>query len=247
MIEEGYPASLVTFAYPEMTPVWAEVWKAVPEQHVIVDSGAFTAFNQGIEITVGQLAEYMAQFRTDYARVLSSMSFMSLDVIGDQEASWRNFDELQKRGCDVMPVLSGAEATAHDVDRAAEHDYIAVGNLVGQANRQQQILDFVFARLMKYRERTGRMPRVHLLGLTQEWACRRYPAFSCDSSSWLRVVRYGVSRLPGTTGVVPSYAKSAAATAGVKEQLRAELRYFRKMADDATALWNRRGFTWDTK
>lgn len=243
LIEEGYPCSLVTYAYEYDTKIWSPVWKATPEQHVIIDSGAFTAFNQGMKLTTAGLADYIKRFRVEHS-YLASMSFMSLDVIGDQAASWRNFDDLERRGLDVMPVLSGAAATKADVDRAAEYPYIAVGDLTS-GERQREILDFIFGRLLKRREVTGHFPKVHMLGLTQEWACRRYPAFSCDSSSWLRVVRYGLSRLPGTNRKVPSYGKGAAATAGVKEQIRAEVRHYRKLATDAEKLWARRGFTWD--
>lgn len=243
LVEEQYPASLVTYAYPGDIDAWHQFWRLVPKQHVIIDSGAFTAHSKGISISVEELCEFIIEFKKSYS-YLQSTHFMTLDVKGDQAQTWKNFHRMQALGIETMPVLSGAQATLKDIDRAFEHEYIAAGNLVGGPACQKQILDKIFNRAMAYNDKHGRIPKIHLLGLTQGWSCNRYPAYSCDSSSWLAPFRYGHSRLK-TSRKLPTYQHSAAGTAAAKEVVRREIKHYEKMMDDATKLWQRRGITWE--
>jgi len=235
--------SLVTHAYPKAIPQWAELWADVPGSNVIVDSGAFTAHTLGKEFALDGYAAFIDEFRSKYEPMVAELHFMNLDVIGDQSATWRNFDELTRRGHSVMPVLTRG-SPASDIDRAAEHEYFACGGLVGAGRQSVQAwLDQVFARLLK----RARLPRVHLLGVTQQWALERYPIFSSDSSSWLGPIRYGRSRLHGVQRAPRAIAASSAATNAVlMEILCKEIRHYQELEDYATALWRKRGIEWQS-
>jgi hypothetical protein len=236
---EQYQHALVTYAYPSDITRWGDVWLEVPQSTVIVDSGAFTAHSKGIEYTCEGYAEFIDEFNDTYAARLREVNFMSLDVIGQPEATWRNFERLEQLGKTVMPVIT-VNCSTSDVDRAAEHGYIACGGLVGAGEPVlKRWLDGVFARLMK----RATLPRVHLLGVTQEWALKRYPIFSCDSSSWIKPVRFGQSRLAGLRKI-PNYLEGAPETALAIESLRHEVRRYAKLERDTTELWRKRGIEW---
>lgn len=238
LILENHPFGLCSFGAAHLIPCWPTVWKKVPSS-AIIDSGAFTAAGQGKSYTVDEYAEFIDGFDDAFGASLRERFFMSLDVIGDQAASWRNFDELERRGYDVLPILTRGCSSA-DIDRAAEREYLAIGGCVGAGRAElQPYLDQIFARLMK----RDRLPRVHLLGLTQDWAVRRYPAFSADSTSWLRVVFFGQTRLTGIDSAV-KYCNGGAERAFALEGLRAEVRHYQKMQATATELWARRGIEW---
>lgn len=240
ILAEQFDASLVTFAYPNDIKLWADLWLELPSS-VIVDSGAFTAHTTGKEFTTATYSEFMTQIKTDYEPRLIALDFMSLDVIGDTAATWRNFDDLQARGHDVMPILTTG-CTSADIDRAAEHRYIAIGGCVGAGRTAlQPQLDQIFARLT----RRDQLPQVHLLGVTQQWALERYPAYSCDSSSWKKPLIWGQSRLNGMRKI-PSSTLNGTASYLASESLRAELRHYRKLQDHATALWRKRGIEWES-
>lgn len=238
-IAEQHPFTLATYAYPDDIAWWEQVWHAVPGSVVIMDSGAFTAHTQGREITVAEYGRFIDEVTAHHGSRLAELHFMALDVIGDQRATWRNLGKLEKLGHQVIPVLTYG-AQAGDVKRAADYPYVALGGLVGAPRaRLQPWLDGVFNILTR-----EDFPRVHLLGLTQEWALRRYPAFSCDSSSWLRTLRFGLTELPGIDKV-PSYSTSAAATAMNVASLRKEVQRMTKMQNEATRLWAQRGVVWN--
>jgi len=238
LILEQHPFGLCSHAHPGLIDCWPTVWEKIPSS-AIIDSGAFTASTLGKSYSVAEYAGFIDGFDDAWGSSLHERIFMSLDVIGDQQASWSNFDELQRRGYDVLPILTRG-CSAADIDRAAEHDYLAVGGCVGVGRSElQPYLDRIFARLMK----RDRLPRVHLLGLTQDWAARRYPAFSADSTSWLKVVFFGQSRLTGIDSAV-KYCRGGAERAYALEGLRAEVRHYQKMQATATELWARRGIEW---
>jgi hypothetical protein len=101
---------------------------------------------------------------------LPETAFISLDVIGDQAASWRNHTYLEKRGLNVLPVIT-ADAGPKDMDRALESAWCCFGGFgavpQGPERRQRMIylLDTRFAAVMKYAERHGKMGCESLSGL----------------------------------------------------------------------------------
>jgi len=240
LVDERCNYSLVTYAYLRSIPLWADVWRELPSC-TIVDSGAFTAHTLGKEFTLDGYAAFIDEFSAEYGELLDELHFMSLDVIGDAAATWRNFDELERRGHQIMPVLT-IGSSERDIDRAAEHGYFACGGLVGaKRGIVQAWLDSVFQRLLTRAE----LPKVHLLGVTQGWALERYPAFSSDSSSWKKPIHFGQSRLRGLP-MIPRSTIGSAEAALASESLRAELRHYRQLQDHTTALWRERGIEWES-
>lgn len=244
---EQYRWTLVTQAYPAAILDWARVWEVVPGSVVIMDSGAFTASTLGKEFTVEGYLEFAQRFLADHGSTVAHTHFITLDVVRDQRRTWRNFDLLLANGLDVMPVVTFGANTA-DVDRAAEHGYFALGGISGGISiaRRRAYLDGVFHRLLARRKPGQELARVHALGVTSAPELRRYPFYSSDSSSWLRPLRYGHSKQLGYRRRLPSHTEGPAAVAAIRGALSAELAVHRKLELDVTAMWARRGITWDS-
>jgi hypothetical protein len=214
---------------------------------VIIDSGAFTAWSTGKAIDPRDYAEWALDFDKRWRHKMASLEFMNLDVIGDQDASWRNQAILEGLGMTPLPIVTYGVDMAH-LDRALrDYDYIALGGLVPHSRDKKKLqtwLDACFSRVMKYKKETGILRRIHLLGITTDWVLKRYPCFSSDSSSWVSCLRFGGGAAAGIKQL-PRYKESDAAMAATIHTLRAEIRKYKKMEQEATNLWKTRGITWN--
>lgn len=236
---------LETHAYPQEAERNAQV--APPGCRVLIDSGAFTAFTLGKKITPEDYAEWALAFRSRWERKLAWLKFFNLDVIGDQDASWRNQATLERLGLPVIPIVTQGAPLRHIERALAEYDYFALGGLVPltrQRAKLQAWLDQCFAPVVKKFRATGNMTRVHLLGVTQDWVLDRYPAYSADSSSWVAVLRYGGTGALGKGG--PQKVPHAKTHPEINVfALRHEIRRYVEMEQKATTLWAQRGVRWE--
>ena len=210
---------------------------------VIIDSGAFTAWTTGKVINPKDYAKWALDFDNRWRSKMASLEFMNLDVIGDQDASWKNQSILEGLGLRPLPIITFGANLSH-LDRAlADYHYIALGGLVPytrQKQKLQQWLDACFSRIMAHKKKTGVMPKIHLLGVTTDWVLKRYPCYSTDSSSWVACLRFGGAEAAGIKKI-PRYKESDAAMSATIHTLRSEIRKYKKMQDEATSLWEKRG------
>ena len=245
--KESHDSSLFTFAYSDHEKEWAESW-TLPTHNdlrprVIIDSGAFTAWTSGKPIDPRDYAQWALDFEHRWRGKMATLEFMNLDVIGDQDASWVNQGILEGLGMKPLPIITYGVNLDH-LDRALEnYDYIALGGLVPHSRNKDKLrkwLDACFARVMTYRKKTGTLRRIHLLGITTEWVLNRYPCYSSDSSSWVSCLRFGGGAAAGIKQL-PRYKESDGAMAATIHTLRAEIRKYKKMQDNATKIWASRG------
>jgi len=241
---EGAAASLMSYAHRRVEPFLSGCWG--PHHRLIIDSGAFSAWSAGEVIRPEAYAEWALRFQRRWRGRLGALEFMSLDVIGDQAASWRNHQALRLAGLDPIPIVThGVEL--HHLDRAMdEHPRVALGGLVPLTRDARALrgwLDACFARVLRRYKTTGKIARLHLLGVTQPWVMRRYPAFSVDSSSWEVLIRYG-----GAGGMLGAHEKvphNTVAPAINVYALRQQLRLYQGLAREASEIWRARGIDFD--
>lgn len=182
-------------------------------------------------------------FRDRWAEKLDFLRFMNLDVIGDQDATWKNHAALEAMGLKPLAIVTSFADEKH-LHRALEYDYIALGGLVPYTQQKDKLrgwLDRCFRVFVGHYKKTGVMPKVHLLGVSQKWVLERYPVYSSDSSSWVRVLRFGGGRAAGIKRV-PKVSTLREANLHV---LRAEIKKYQRMERDATKLWANRGVSWN--
>ena len=153
------------------------------EVKVIVDSGAFTAYTKGKKIDLGQYNNFIRQVKpfTEWQ--------VQLDVIGDQDATIRNWERQKALGVNVVPVLTyGATREQVDYVVSREDRLICVGGLVVRGRTLEQklaFLRFVMERIAVH----GKETKIHALGLNSEQAFAM-GVYSADSSEYITIQKF---------------------------------------------------------
>lgn len=167
----------ILVAYPYMKP---DVISILNEQqgHIrfLLDSGAFTAWKAGKPIALD-----------DYCKFLESLPFkpwryFTLDVIGNPDASLKNYEIMLSRGFNPIPIFTRGEDIRMIDEYYKTSDVIGIGGLVGtQGNKGfvKGIMNVVNGR------------KVHWLGFTSDVFVSYYKPYMCDSSSWNYADRVG--------------------------------------------------------
>jgi len=185
-------------AVPDVLESWHYVGKQryVDEMRadgasIFLDSGAFSAFTLGVELSVAEYCEYIHRNR-DILRVEDGVVMASvLDGIGDPLQTWRNQYEMELRGAKPLPCFHAGEDERYLEHYVANYEYITLGGMVGSSTKQLCIwLDRIWDRFLT--DGSGR-PRlkVHGFGITAIPIMERYPWYSCDSSSWIQSAAFG--------------------------------------------------------
>lgn len=170
----------VLLAYPYLDKKTRDsVVRAQRAGHIrfILDSGAFTAWRQGSVIELD-----------DYCRFIEGLEeppwrYFTLDVVGDPEGTWKNYETMLKRGFKPVPIFTRGDDPAM-IDRYYEtSDLVAIGGLVGTPRNR----GFVKGIMTVVGDR-----KVHWLGFTVFDFLRIYRPYSADSSTWSMSIRFGV-------------------------------------------------------
>lgn len=154
---------------------------------LFLDSGAYSSFTKKVVINIDEYINFCKEVK-DYVNVIAN-----LDVIGNPDETYKNWVYMKSKGVDVLPVIHyGADEKYFKIyfeDHSCK--YLALGGLVPYARKRKKLLqwlDYSFSLIKKY------FPvKIHLFGITSSWVLKRYPAFSCDSTSWLLSPAYGSS------------------------------------------------------
>lgn len=170
-----HPYRLVTYAYPDKAR--ASIEHSMNGSKIIVDSGAFTAYTQGIPLSLEAYARYCKQLLVLYPQ--HSFEFMNMDVIGDQEKSNDNHAKLADMGITTTPIYTNGANLKH-LESMMKFPRVALGGLVPLTRKPKELdqaLTEIFAVAASH-------PDIHLLGITQHAIALRYPIASCDSKTW---------------------------------------------------------------
>jgi hypothetical protein len=144
--------------------------------HLFLDSGAFTAWNKGIEIDID---EYIQYIKDNYIG-----KYIVLDVIGDPEKTYFNLNYMKEKGLMPVPVFhidSDIKYLKRLVDDG--YKYICLGGSVGRnRKKREEFFSMCF----------NEFPNVyfHGLGMTDPKLMLKYPWFSIDSTTWLNGRKY---------------------------------------------------------
>ena len=173
----------ILVAYPYMSKSVIKILKDIHDElgdnfRFLLDSGAFTAYSSGKEIKLD-----------DYCKFLDNLPFkpwnyFALDVIGNPEATMRNYEIMLSRGYKPAPVFTFGDDLSVIDEYYKTSDFIGIGGLVGRPSNEMLIgLDKILKKV------NGR--KAHLLGFTRVEYLKLLKPYSCDSSSWSSGVRFG--------------------------------------------------------
>lgn len=160
------------------------------EVELFLDSGAFSAWNQGVTIRVEDYISFVKKYRK------SISLYAVLDVIGDAEGTWRNQKIMEDAGLCPLPCFHFGEPLKYLERYVREYDYIAIGGLAKKGARPEmfEFLDRCFDVICD--DKGMPQTRVHGFAVTSLKAMRRYPWYSVDSTTWLLVSRMGSILVP---------------------------------------------------
>lgn len=176
-----------------------------PDQfRFFLDSGAFSAWSRGAVIDIDEYCEFIR------ANIHHIDVYANLDVLPGQPgvpagpvereaaaaASWDNYVYMRAQGLHPLPVYHiGEDRKWLDLMIANGCDYIGLGGLVGVPSAQRQAwLDEIFDYIC---DDAGH-PKVktHGFGMTAVPLIFRYPWFSVDSTTWIKITASGAIYVP---------------------------------------------------
>ena len=184
----------VLIAYPYMSDrMMAHLQGAKDSVRFVLDSGAFTAWKLGKQITVDEYCRFIESLPVKPWR------YFTLDVIGDPHGSMKNYETMLKRGFNPVPIFTRGEDPSVLDDYYKTSDVVGLGGLVGtQGNK-----GFVNGLMKHVGDR-----KVHWLGFTSIDFIKFYKPYMCDSSSWESGARYAVLKLYMGSGKFKTLKKS---------------------------------------
>ena len=173
--------------------------------NLMLDSGAYSAWNIGAQISVVDYAEYILA-NIEYIDTVVNLDVIpgvkngpmpsAADIEHAARQSWENFEYLRSCGIDAIPVFHQAERF-YWLERMLDAGctYIGLG-AISRAVSKQRIawLDDVWDMLA---DDDGRARiKVHGFGVTSSEVMFRYPWYSIDSTTWMITAAYGMIMVP---------------------------------------------------
>jgi len=163
---------------------------------VMMDSGAFTAFNKGQVIDVDDFIRWMKELEKECPKVRWKAG---LDDLKEWQISIKNQEKTDAAGLKLFP-------TFHRFDPPHVHDWIidrkyelyAFGGLVQDAlTASDAIAAWLDGCYEKICDSEGRpTQQVHLFGVSNIELINRYPCYSSDSASALFTGSFGCIHIP---------------------------------------------------
>lgn len=201
LLDGGHTFSLGSFFETTMKTIEM----ITPDQFsFFLDSGAYSAWSRGTQIDPD---EYIAFIK---ANIEVIEVYPCLDCIPGApgrsatqkeredaaEKTWENYLYMKSEGLDPLPVFHYGEDfrfLTRMLDNKCE--YIGIGGLVGiPSEKRRAWLDRLFTRITD--DKGMPIVKTHGFGMTAVPLIFRYPWYSVDSSSWLKVTSTGAIYLP---------------------------------------------------
>lgn len=164
-------------------PYWVKSMDVTLLEHqerlnILLDSGAFTAFKLGKEITLDGYCRFLDEFQGN------PWGYMTLDVIGDAKATLANYRVMLDRGYRPIPIFTRGE------DPSVLDDYFKTSEVVGLGG----VATGPTSGYIKWIWPHFRGRHCHILGFSKLGMMKMIRPYSCDSNSWEAGGRY--ARIP---------------------------------------------------
>lgn len=160
-------------------------WTRYGGERVFLDSGAFSAYTQGVEIDLPKYCDFIKR-NSDIIEVASV-----LDAVGDPAKTLANQRAMEELGTRPLPCFHYGEPLEYLDYYVANYEYITLGGMVPISTPDLlKWLDYLWGKHLT--DGAGRAKvKVHGFGLTVIKLMERYPWYSVDSSSWVQISSVG--------------------------------------------------------
>ncbi len=185
--------------------------------HVALDSGAFSLYNmkfapsrKGMEsdkdranydyYKTAEFKKYLEgyiEYCTKHAAEVDM--YVAMDIIYNAKASWEVQKYMETCGLLPVPVFHYGEDWKYLERYLENYEYVGVGGLGQRTSVQSYITlgDEIFKRVCDKHGRPHN--KIHGFAMTSVQLMKRYPWYSCDSSTWTSLSRNGWARFPRIT------------------------------------------------
>jgi len=154
--------------------------RSMPCGRLLLDSGAFTALSVGKRIELAAYADFLTTWHGSYDHAVT------LDVIGNPEATARNTRKLHGMGLPVLPVFTRGGKSADFDAMVRDSGYVCVGGGVGMP--PAVVIKRLRALQLRAQELGG---GIHALGVGNLEGLRRIRPYSADASNVSSAFRFG--------------------------------------------------------
>ena len=167
---------------------------------VFLDSGAFSAWTKGVEIDIQKYIEFIKQ-NQDVITVYANLDVISKDrfSMGTKESAektLRNQKIMEEAGLSPLPVFHIGEPFEYLEYYIDHYNYIGLGGMVGKSKQTlSPWLDVVFGKYVCDGKGYPKV-KVHGFGLTSVSLMVKYPWYSVDSATWIKVAIMGKVMVP---------------------------------------------------
>jgi hypothetical protein len=164
---------------------------------VFLDSGAFSAYTQGVDIDIPGYVDYIKANRDIIVMDDGVLCASVLDGIGDPLKTYQNQMHMESLGVRPLPCFHYGEDERYLEWYMANYSYITIGGMVPISKPQlYHWLDRIWEEYLT--DGSGRAKlKVHGFGLTTVDLMDRYPWHSVDSSSCIQTGNMGGILIPG--------------------------------------------------
>ncbi len=175
---------LLSYHYFHNVDLDRALGQAIPAagRSVFLDSGAWSAFTQGVPIDLEKYAAFIRRFGHWFE------AYSNLDDMTDPARTWDNQRRLEDLGLAPIPVFHTGEPFTWLERYIERYRYIALGKIIPHTANRRAIVPWI----CKAFKLAGGRAVFHGFGCTNWQLVCMFPWYSVDSSSWGASFRYGI-------------------------------------------------------
>jgi len=167
---------------------------------ILIDSGAFSAWNRGLKIDIDHYVEFIDKVKK--INTIHDIYFINLDVIphikGTKPTKTQIITACEKGIENYHYIKSKGHSTIHTFHQFEDLKYLDLItkecndlNYIGISPANDQSVESRNKWLGEVFNQVKDTVRTHVLGLTAKDSLEKFPCYSADSSSWINVGRFG--------------------------------------------------------
>lgn len=163
--------------------------------YCFLDSGAFSFREQMKDegLTTREMEHELQQYLKEYYNFLKEYGHRFFVVaeldVGNMYEKTKNREKLLELGLDnLLPVIHRRDTRAYIEFLCKKYPYVALGSVPGFSTNE--LFRYVGSRL-RIAAKYG--TRIHGFAITDIEVMKKFPFFSCDSTTWLSGAKYGMS------------------------------------------------------